>query len=755
MSTGRALSEQPGDRGNGVAWPVELEYLATTARMRDTVGIWDILNTLWRRRWLIGAVIASIMMATVVVLFQITPSYRAQALLIIEGRSPNFTSPVNVSFGQLADPESIQSEMVILRSPTLAKKVIDRLGLQQMPEFNPALRESGSLVAVWAEFQRLAEKGIESLFGQSYRQRSVIAAASSSGQQTGAVGANVINAFLDNLEVSVQGSSRVISLAFSSHDPDVAAKVPNTLAEIYFQEQRQSKREIAELDAAILDEQVAALRKEVDAEDQAVETYRKQSGLLRSEQAVPLTNQRIGDASRQLAQARASRWQAEARLNQLRELERVPGEIDSSSELMNSALIPFLREQEAELRRERARMSVRYGPKHAQMLSLEEGIREIQARLKAEKSRVIEGYRNDVVVARAREATLQNYFDRVEADVTESNEKEIKLRSLEREADSDRALLATMMARLKESRQQRAIDAQQADGRVVSLADIPSQAAFPKVGAMMALALVGSTLLSMLIVLVSEQRDRGFSSRREVEETMGMRVLGSVPKLEVFRKLGSRPGSHPSQDQSNVVLKESMRSIYESILLSDRENAPRSLLITSSVADEGKTAVAVGLARMEALTGSNVLVMDADLRRPDIHHAFGATESPGLVDLVTGEVDLETVLRRDQVCGAWYMTAGRPASDPLTILTSEAFDEILAKLVARFDLIIIDSPPSQMFLDARILSTKIEKTLLVVRCGETPQQVVQDTLKRHAESGARFTGVVLSMTDGKAEPQYG
>jgi capsular exopolysaccharide synthesis family protein len=178
-------------------------------------------------------------------------------------------------------------------------------------------------------------------------------------------------------------------------------------------------------------------------------------------------------------------------------------------------------------------------------------------------------------------------------------------------------------------------------------------------------------------------------------------------------------------------------------------------LIASSVADEGKTAVAVGLARMEALTGSNVLVVDADLRRPEIHRVFRAPESPGLVELVAGEVELDAALNQDELSGTWYMTAGRHAIDPLDILTSSAFDNVLERLIQRFDLVVIDSPPSTMFLDARILSNKVEKTLFVVRCGETPQEVALDTLRRHAQSGAQISGVVLSMTDGKAEPRYG
>lgn len=758
MGTGHSLSA-PSDRGKEVAFPPELEYLATSARMRDTVGIWDVLETLWRRRWLIAAVVISVMAAAVLVLLQIQPTYRAQALLIIESRSPNIASMVNVAFGQPADPESIQSEMVILRSPSLAKKVIDRLDLDQRPEFNPALRPSGWgwIGVAKAQSRKPASRMSEDILiplGPTQPRLSG-AAALPSAMRPNSEQASVINAFLEKLDVSVQGNSRVISVVFSSHDPQIAAQVPNTLVEIYLQDQREAKREIAELDTALLAKQVSALRGKVEAEDQAVEAYRKKSGLLLSEQGSPLINQQLSDTSEELAAARAERWRAEARLEQVKELARRPGGIDSSSELMDSALIPFLREQEVELQRKRAEMSVRYGPQHPAMTGLGRDIGELRARLAAEKQRILDGYRTDLVAARRKEAQLQAHFDTLKVEVAQANEKEIKLRSLEREAEADRALLATMLARLKETRQKRSIDAQQADARIVSLADIPSSAAFPKTGAMLALSLVGSTLLSMLIVLVSEQRDRGFTSRREAEEVLGIPVLGSVPKLSVFRKYGRRSIAHPLLDQSHFMLKEAMRSIYESILLSHRGGSPKSLLIASSVADEGKTAVAVGLARMEALTGSNVLVVDADLRRPEIHRVFRAAESPGLVELVAGEVELDAALNQDELSGTWYMTAGRHAIDPLDILTSSAFDDVLERLIQRFDLVVIDSPPSTMFLDARILSNKVEKTLFVVRCGETPQEVALDTLRRHAQSGAQISGVVLSMTDGKAEPRYG
>lgn len=761
MGTGYSLAEQANKQNKQLALPAELEYIATTSRMQDTVGIWDIFNVLWQRKWLIVAIVTSITVVAGIVLFRVQPTFRAQSLLIIQARSPDIASLANVAAGLPADPESIQSEMVVLRSPGLAKEAIDRLGLAQDPEFNAALRPPGWLEATFSQYLRPVAAwlgttlGLDSRSAESQVHGSAKSAAASDKRHVGAQRGDVISAFLDKLEVSVQGNSRVLAVAFSSHSAQTAAQVPNTLAEVYLQRQRDAKQKIAELDTELLSKRVAALRQKVQSADQAVETYRKKSGLLQGDKGSPLIMQQLTDTSTQLTLAQAASSQAQTRLDQIEALARTPGGIESSSDVMNSALIPYLREQKIQLQRKKGELSAKLTDQHPAVLRLQAGIQEMNARIKAEEKRVVEGYRSDVAATKANEKSVQNAFDQFKTGVADANEKEIKLRSLQRDADADRTLLATMLSRLKETQQQEGMKSQQADARIVSLADVPNTPDFPKKGAMMALALVGSLLLSVLIVLVSEQRDRGFRSNKQIEQALSMPVLGAVPKLGALSNLRKGSNTYKLFDQSDAALKEAMRSIYGSIVLSHRDRSPRKLLITSSVPNEGKTAIAVNMARVEALAGKNVVVVDADLRSPDIHHAFASPKVPGLVELVTGDASIDTVLRKDSTSGAWFITAGTAASDPLAILTSQRLDEILDRLTERFDLVIFDSPPSNMFVDARILSTKIEETLFVVRWGGTPQEIVRDVFKRHAQSGAHVSGVIFSMTSRRTYSQYG
>lgn len=761
MGTGYSIAEQANEQNKPPALSDEWEYIATTSRMQDTVGIWDILSILWQRKGLILAIVTSVTAAALIVLFQVQPTFRAQSLVLIESSSPDITSLANVAVGMPADPESIQSEMVVLRAPSLAKEVIERLGLARDPEFNAALRPPGWLEGTISQYLRPVVAWLGAALGRNNRNAERQAhdntdnAAAAKKQRVGAQRSDMIRIFLDKLEVSVQGNSRVIAVGFSSHDAQTAAQVPNILAEVYLQRQRAAKQKIAELDTQLLGKRVAALRQKVESADQAVEAYRKESGLLQGDKGSPLIMQQLTDTSTQLTLAQAARSKAQARLDQIEALARTPGGIESSNDVMDSALIPYLREQKIELQRKKGELTAKLTDQHPAVLRLQADIREMNARIKAEEKRVVEGYRSDVAATKAQKNSVQNEFDQFKTAVAEANEKEIKLRSLQREADADRTLLATMLSRLKETRQQQDVGTQQADARIVSLADVPINPAFPKKGAMVTLALVGSSLLSVLIVLVSEQRDRGFRSNKQIEQALGMPVFGAVPKLGASNSFLKVSNAYKIFDESNPALKEAMRSIYGSIVLSHRDRSPRKILITSSVPNEGKTAIAVNLARMEALAGKNVVVVDADLRSPDIHHAFASPKAPGLVELVTGDVGIDTVLRKDSTSGAWFITAGTAASDPLAILTSQWLDEILDRLTERFDLVIFDSPPSNMFVDARILSTKIEKTLFVVRWGGTPQEIVRDVFKRHAQSGAHVSGVIFSMTSRRTYSQYG
>jgi capsular exopolysaccharide synthesis family protein len=207
--------------------------------------------------------------------------------------------------------------------------------------------------------------------------------------------------------------------------------------------------------------------------------------------------------------------------------------------------------------------------------------------------------------------------------------------------------------------------------------------------------------------------------------------------------------------QPRSAFSESLRSLYTSILLTRVDAPPRTVLITSALPREGKSSIALCLARVQARSGTKVVILDADLRRPRLHEALGLARVPGLVELLSGETTIEEALRLDEASGAAVILSGRSIPNPPDLLRSQRLQQLLEQLTQSHDLVVLDSPPVSVASDARIVASLANVTLLVVRWAETRREIVQQALKELHGAGAHVGGVVLSMVDPRRYAQYG
>lgn len=442
-------------------------------------------RALWRRAWLLALLAVLAALGAYVGLGFIDPLYTADARILIEERE----SPLSRTRDQSAEPaldfdeSAIQSQVEVLKSRQIANAVIDKLDLTRRPEFDPARQPSvfKSLLVVLGLAKHPADSTI--------RQR-------------------VIDSYLERLSVYPVQKSRVIGVEFSAPDPVLAAEVANAIAEGFVELQQDAKRQSAIAATEWLQQEIERLRSRVAEAEQAVADYRATHGLFDVEQrgveSGNLSTQQLGDLNAELARARAARAEAEARADLVQTLLNEGGALDASEEVLNSQLIQRLRERQGALRAQIAELSTTLLPAHPRIRALGGQVANLETQIRQETEKVLASLKTAARVARAREQSLVSSLNEAKVDVTRSNDQEIQLRALEREAAAQRDLLESFLGRYREATARTDADYVPADARIISAAVAPGEPSFPKKAMMATAAALAVLLIGIAVVLMLE-----------------------------------------------------------------------------------------------------------------------------------------------------------------------------------------------------------------------------------------------------------
>lgn len=335
-----------------------------------------------------------------------------------------------------------------------------------------------------------------------------------------------------------------------------------------------------------------------------------------------------------------------------------------------------------------------------------------------------------------------------------------RLRSLEREAAASRALFETFLTRSKQTTEQEGLAAQQglaqADARLISSAAIPAKPSFPDLRLFMLLALMGGAGLGVILAFLAEQLDNGFRSSAQIEQFLGLPSIGQVPSL---RSLGIRkmaPDAYVIAKPTSSFA-ESIRALRTSLLLADLAQPPRVVAVSSALPGEGKTTVVLSLARLAALSGEKVIVVDADMRRPRVHSALSLENGCGLTELLCGRQSLEQVVRTSSEGASSFdvITAGAITPHATELVRSQQMKALLRRLAGQYALVLVDGPPVLPVADSRVLASIADKVLYVVRWQHTPRETAQFAIKQLREVGANLAGVVMNQVDVRKQADYG
>ncbi len=728
----------PESRPLVISTPKSIAPVGPAHPQVDTIEPAELLGKLWRGRLYIASIIALIMAATGITLSQVTPRYSAETLIMIDHRQGNTLSLDPLLSSLSLDSEAIASEIEILKSRELARKVVEHLDLHLDPEFNTALRPKGKISEVLLLSKFLPQSWRDSI--------GMNTAETSDPDETSNEKTRIMDTYLKGLNVSRKGTSRAIKISYTSESPDTAANITNAVADLYISEQLRTIFEATRTATQWLYERVEPLRKKVQESETAVEKYRQSAGLNESK-GITLNSQQMAELNSQLIIADTEYTEARTRLRHINRLLGQPGGAESAPEVLRSGLIQRLREQEVGLQRKIGELSTEYGESHPTMIQLRAELGDLQDKINAEVNKIASGIRNEAEIARVRKLSLENSLNKLKERDADKNEERVKLQALEREAEADRNILEALLARLKEASTQDNISTYQPGARVISYGDVPLEASSPKTLPILALMLVASTLTGILALFFRESIDNGFRSCEEVEAKTGLPALGLLPRIQTRWSRNKPESSIVKNPESDFA--ESIRTLYTNTLLTSDNGHTKTVLITSAEAGEGSTTTAACLARMRALSGSKTLIIDLNLRTPGLATVFGARKSPGIVELLSGEYPLEEVIHIDAETGTHVITAGAPCLNPSDILMGQNLDTLLHILSDSYDLIILDSPAIMTAPDTRLLLARVDTTIFVVRWLQTKRKLVNKALAQVSTPRGHLAGVVLNMVDTK------
>jgi len=714
-----------------------------TSELEGGFALADLIS-LVRRRWeLIAASVILGTIAAAVWAYQQPVVYTAVAQILIEPehRVVDLDSVVE---GVGSDSAAIETQLNLLKSKSFLEDFIrTRRG-----------KVSSNAEAIRAMERLKATSNPAHANGKATLASDVDQAPIDSGVGSALGGEALLLA--NSVRVSQEGRSFIINVGYASPDRDEAAETANDLAAHYIADQVKRRRDITGSASSFLEERLEALEAEFLAAEEAVHRYRTENPTA-AKAGTSLTDERLSDISSLLVQTRAERKEKEARLDYIRQLRRDGGNLSSLTEVLNSPYVASLWEEGSRLRTQETELRLDLGGNHPRIVALNEEQVALNQRIESETSKVIDNVTNELNVLIAREKSLEKDLEEVsdlasETDVS-NDFASIRLRLLEGKAETSRRIYQDFQVRLKETREQEGIV--QANTRLVASAASPTVPSSTSPIRVIFLGFVGSSILGFGLAYLMEQADSTIKTGKDITRLLGIPSLGLVPylnkkhrvNLEFHEYIKKRPTSR---------FAESLRSIYTQLMISsETEEPPKVFQVTSSLANEGKTTFATNLATMLALDGKKVLLMDLDLRNPSVHQQIDLSDTSSFVPFLRGKTgfDKSMVERLDSGCDV--IAAKSPAKDPGRLVRSRRLSSLIEQMREHYDFVIIDGPPSLGLSDSKVLLSKIDALLFVVRWKRTTSQQALETIEELRQSNAKIAGAVLTQVDLKMQRRYG
>lgn len=666
--------------------------------------------------------------------FQATPVFSTSASVIIDARETNVVDFGSVLSGLPPDSAVVDTEVEIIRSRTLAEKIVRRLDLVSSPEFNPRLREPGTM----DQFKNGLKSVLNGVFsGPDEPTTPSDVEADARGEMD-----SVVDSLLSRTSAYRIGTTYGIAIQASSTNPRLAAAIANEVADQYLLEQLDAKYEATRRANAWIEDRLAVLRDELNDAESLVEAYRSASGLFTSG-ATTLNEQQMTDLNAQLIVQRADLAEREARLESVRQIAQRGGSAAASSEALQSAVIADLRRQQSEINREKADLENRYLPNHPEIQRINQEIANVNSEIQSEIRRIVSNLQSEVTIARQRLNSLERNLSTMRATLAENNRASVRLRELERNAEASRTTYETYLERYKQIDDQENLA--QADARILSRATVPGAPSFPKTSLNLVIGVILGGMFGILIVIITESLNSQIRTGDDIESNFKVPFLGNFPQL---KGTGRKDPAGYLVNNPMSSYAEALRNLRASLLFADLDSTIKTVAITSSQPNEGKSTLTYGLGRMSAMSGTKTLIIDGDFRRRQLSTvSVGDEPVNGFLECLFGECTLDEAIVKDEKTDLHILPLTADRHTPRDVFGSRVFDDILELLKQEYDLIIFDTGPILLMAETRVLTSKVDQVVVVARWLKTNRAALKQTLSILTDFGATVTGIAINRVD--------
>ncbi len=677
--------------------------------------LWDHVHVLLRHRRLALAVFTAVAALATVRTLLTRPVYEATAQILIERTDPNVLNFKEVSQTDSQRDDYYQTQYKLLQSRSLAQRVIEQLDLLADPEYGGP-RSKAQVDAILARPQ---------------------------GESRELEGA--ISGFLGRLSVRPVRNSRLVTVSVAANRPELAAQATNALARLYIQQSLDLRFQTSSEAGRWLGAQIDEQRKKAEQLDAQLEALKRQEGLVNVEERRTLLEQRLKELGSALNERKTERLQKEALWRQM----AAAANPEELPEVMRSGVVQSLRIELASLERQQAQLLERYLDQHPEVTKVRNQVADTRSKLRGEAQRVIRSAENDYKAAAAQEASVSSALESAKQEALSLGQSAVSYDSRKQEVDAAKKVLDDLMSRSKET--DVASELKSTNIRIVDPASVPESPVRPRRLRDVALGMVLGLFLGLGAAFFLEYLDNTLKTPDDVRHHLGVPLLGVIPEQKVDP---SSPHLLLSSSQQGPFA-EGYRVVRTALGFSWPESEPRVVLVTSTSPGEGKTLTAVNVAVSLGSAGKRVLLIDADLRKPQTHVVVRAQRTPGLSDVLVGSAKpSEVIQQRLRDVPFCFMPAGTTVPSPPDLLTSRTMQGLVEGLRKVYDWIVIDTPPVGAVAEPLILAPLSDGILVVAGAEMAPRKAVALTLERIADTGARILGVVLNRAQIEKHSYY-
>jgi capsular exopolysaccharide synthesis family protein len=719
--------------GRDLPAPVSPIRLEAQYRQEDDAHFWDYWRVLVRHRRAVALVFMGAVLTAFVWSATARPVFTGTAMLRIDREEPRV---LKFDQGGRDDgAESTQTQLQtyhrLLQSRGLANRVVGLLDLEHNPEFRAGAGKPAQLT----------------------------------------------DAFLDRLQVEPVRNTRLVKISFRSRNPELAARAANAVADEAIAQQLDEKKAAGRYATGFLSTQVTEARQALQASETQLTQFLAEHDILfvgsdrpgeRVGERQALVTQELATLSDSLLKAKAERVAKESLLAQATQ-----ANVEALPAVLQNPLIGHLKEEATKLEARYRELGQSFKPEYPRMQRLAESIAEVRKQLRAEIQRFVESVRGEYKTALQNESEIRKLVDEQRGMARKLDSQMARYNLLRREVDTNRDLYTALSTRLKETSVTASLLLSNIS--VVDRADVPIRRSGPRTGLNLLIGCLVGLIGGVVVAFLFEYLDTSIRDPREIETMLRVPTLGLVPsrgalpahltELPVSASpsagAGGIPGSFAlvSHQATSSILAEAFRNLRTSVVYATPDRPPKTMLVTSLQQQDGKTSVSTNCAITLAQLGlGDVLLVDADMRHPDLHGILGVPQAPGLSDLLVGGVGVTEAVRPTRIPGLFVITAGPVPTNPAELLFSPRFGQALAVLGERFAHIVIDTPPMLGVSDSLVLAPRVDGVILVLRHGHAGRDAAQRAVQMLGSVRARVLGVVLNHADvrstGGGYPYY-